>query len=94
VSRDNFEWIGDTDGLNRFEPPRWTRRFFCVTYGSFLLTEHDAEPENVSISLGCLDNDFPGPIECHQFVADSPGWLQFSESDTCLTEWAEAGTEP
>ncbi|MGI9328105.1 MAG: GFA family protein, partial [Pseudomonadales bacterium] len=78
VSRSEFEWLSN-ESLSRFSPMKSTTRYFCSSCGSFLLTEHSAEPENVFVSLGTLDSPIESKPKYRQFVGNAPAWSSIED---------------
>lgn len=74
VVRGDFVWARGEQLLKLFKPTPATTRYFCSTCGSFLLTEHVAEPENVFVSLGTLDTPMTSKPAYHQFAGSAPAW--------------------
>lgn len=74
VPQENFNWQKGEDSLRSFSPTTKTRRYFCCKCGTFLLTEHDAEPLFVFVSLGTLDTPLTAKPEYRQFTDSRPSW--------------------
>ncbi len=73
VPREAFAWLS-TAAPAVYQPTPQSRRYFCANCGSYLLTEHTAEPENVFISLGGLDTELAAAPAYRQFTAGLPAW--------------------
>lgn len=89
VKRSDFSWLNGEPTLNRYSPTEYTTRYFCSACGSFLLTEHDAEPENVFISLGTLDTPIATKPQYRQFVKDAPAWVDIQDDLPTHRGWPE-----
>ena len=74
VAREDFTWLEGENGLLVYSPTKVSRRYSCATCGAYLLTEHDAEHQNVFVSLGSLETHIEGRPTYRQFVGDAPSW--------------------
>lgn len=74
VVRSEFTWTKGQSVLAQFSPTEFTIRYFCSACGSFLLTEHSAEPDNVFVSLGSLDTEIVAKPTYLQFTEEAPKW--------------------
>lgn len=89
IARPSFKWTSGSDNLIIFSPSSRTRRFSCKSCGAYLLTEHDDEPENVFISLGCLDTHIARSPEYHQFVGSKAHWVTIHDHLPVYKTWPE-----
>lgn len=91
VTRDVFVWTKGEHILSRYSPTKITVRTFCSVCGSFLLTEHSAEPRNVFVSLGTLDSNISVRPEYQQFAKDLPEWAHQHNDLTVYDGWPGQG---
>ena len=86
VDRNQFEWTSGQEVLQFFQPTTKSKRHFCSRCSSFLLTEHEIEPDNVFVTLGTIDDQLNQKIEYRQFSKDRPAW---SRSKTKIQDYPE-----
>jgi len=89
ASRSQFVWIKGDQLLSTYKPTADSRRHFCSSCGSFLLTEHTIEPDNVFISLGSLDKATELKLEYHQFTKSKAKWNIRDNNLPEFTEWPD-----
>ncbi|OED42492.1 hypothetical protein AB833_07195 [Chromatiales bacterium (ex Bugula neritina AB1)] len=87
VVRELFEWQPTPEFLSCYSPTEITRRYFCRQCGSYLLTEHDDEPDHLFVSLGTLDDTADISIEYHQFAASKARWHTLSAELPAYSKW-------
>ena len=73
--RAQFAWTAGEAELIAYRPTALTTRYACSACGSYLLTEHQAEPDNVFVSLGTLDTSISAKPAYRQFTGAMPAWL-------------------
>ncbi len=70
-----------------------TTRYFCGGCGSFLLTEHNAEPENLFVSLGAIDTELQSAPGYHQFVDHAASWDSIHDDLLKYADWPSDANE-
>ncbi len=87
VKKEDFSWLAGAEQRAVFKPTKATTRYFCSNCGSFLLTEHSAEPENLFVSLGTIDTEFQSAPRYHQFVAHAACWDTIEDDLMKYADW-------
>lgn len=87
VLKNNFTWLTGQESITTFKPTTDTTRYFCSVCGSFLVSEHIEDQDNVYLSLGCIDDKITGIVEFHQFVAGKPDWVYLSDDIPHYSKW-------
>lgn len=68
VHTQDFLWTQGEELLSLYQQKETTTRKFCSKCGSYLITTHSADPDNLFISLGALDSLIDSAPEFRQFV--------------------------
>jgi hypothetical protein len=87
IPRESFSWVGSDEHIKVFSPTPMTRRYFCGTCGCYMLTEHDAEPQSVFVSLGALDDEISEQPRYRQFTGSTPHWLDINDDLPRHDKW-------
>ena len=87
--RSDFSWTDGASMLSKVQPTPSTTRYFCSGCGSFLLSEHILDPNEVYISLGTLDGQQDLSILYHQFTGSQAPWYQISDWLPQYAEWPD-----
>ena len=87
VPKKDFEWLSGKSLVSKYEQNDNLERSFCSKCGSFLLSEHQLDPENVFLSLGCLSAHESIKIEYQQFVDSRADWCSVSPEITSHAAW-------
>ncbi|OUS24782.1 hypothetical protein A9Q99_23600 [Gammaproteobacteria bacterium 45_16_T64] len=89
VPKHEFSWIQGEELLTRYQQNTTTTRLFCSSCGSFLLTTHSADKQNVFITLGCLDSEMESGPEYHQFMGSKASWENNHDAIAQHDAWPE-----
>ena len=89
VRKSDFSWISGENNILIYRPTTDTIRMFCTCCGSFILSEHIDEPENVFVSLGSLDSWERFEMEYHQFYKSKVGWCKLKDNLKKYDRWPE-----
>ncbi|MFT4729996.1 MAG: hypothetical protein ACI9UN_004518 [Granulosicoccus sp.] len=89
VANGHFRWTAGKELLDTYAQSEQMRRLFCTACGSYMITLYALEPENVYLSLGCLENDGDVKIAYQQFVGSKASWTILDHSITQHHKWPE-----
>lgn len=80
VKTRDISWVRG-EGLVRFyESSPGEHRGFCSVCGSNIFTKFTAQPHEVGLSLGILDDDPGSRPSCHVFVASKAPWHEITDA--------------
>ncbi|HET7410305.1 MAG TPA: GFA family protein [Paracoccaceae bacterium] len=84
------------ESLTWFRSSDEGERGFCSRCGSSLFWRMPGQGNDVSTSLGALDEDHGLEIDAHIFVEDKPDWYEFADDRPRCTaaEWAARKKAP
>ncbi|MBL4866441.1 MAG: GFA family protein [Pseudomonadales bacterium] len=77
VHTQDFLWTQGEELLSLYQQKETTTRKFCSKCGSYLITTHSADPDNLFISLGALDSLIDSAPEFRQFVGSKAVWDKY-----------------
>jgi hypothetical protein len=79
VKAAEFHWVQGEDLVTYYQSSPGTRRGFCRTCGSPILSRFDADPAHYGLPLGALDDDPGVSAQCHIHVASKAPWYTITD---------------
>ena len=79
VARANIEFLSGLDGVTEYESSPGKFRAFCSRCGSPVYSRSTADPDNLRIRLGLLDQDPGRRALAHLWVSSKAPWFDISD---------------
>ena len=89
IRKSDFSWINGEELLSCYQQTDTTARLFCLICGSYLVTTHSADPENIFLSLGALDTPVNSAPKFRQFVASKADWDKYQTKLPAHRGWVD-----
>lgn len=80
----DFRWTAGETLVSRYESSPGEFRCFCANCGSNLITEFTANPDQLGLALGVLDDDPGVRPQLHVFVGSKAPWHAITDD---LPQW-------
>ena len=79
LRRADFRWLAGEALLTRYESSPGTTRAFCRICGTRLISEFAAQPDELGLPLGVLDDDPGVKPAAHVHVASKAPWHEIAD---------------
>lgn len=89
--KDQIEWLGPPD---EWKSSSIAQRTYCSTCSSCIAMLYNAYPDDIWITLGCIDEGIelvPKVAHCI-FVSEKPEWAETPAGVRCFDKWSVSST--